>query len=226
MLAAMNALRISAAATAALAIFTAAAALGSCSNGPEITLSDCAVPVLGELSADGGPDPCHCDPPESLHITTCGCLSGNPQEVANYHACMALYQLEQDAGAEGGPIPGGCAGQCWPIPPLDWMSPLLLWIGAENDAPPCPLVTPAVIYDGHANGTFAFACTSNASGTCPAPGDICAPAYAEGFSQCVVRNGDLNCPLLGPYTERHVFYEDASGQPSTFCCLPSPPPQQ
>jgi hypothetical protein len=94
MLATVNALCLA----AAVAILAAAAALGSC--GPDQQISVCSTPTLGEKGADGGPDPCHCDPPSSLNITTCPCLSGDQQYVDAYNACIALYQLEVDAGAE------------------------------------------------------------------------------------------------------------------------------
>jgi hypothetical protein len=224
MLAAMNALRLSAAAIVVLAVSAAAAALGSCSSGPEITVSICAIPTLDEKGADGSPDPCHCNPPPSLNITTCPCLSGDPQSVDSYNACMTLYRGETDAGAEGGPI-SGCTGECWPIPPPDW-APLLLWVGLQSNAPPCPEVAPAPVYGGYATGTFALACTSNASGTCPGLGDVCGPEAGDGFWTCIFREGDVDCPLVGPYDEKHVFYETAGSPtlPSTFCCPSAPLP--
>jgi hypothetical protein len=163
----VNALRLPVAAAALIALYVAAAALGACSNGP--LLSDCLIPTLGEVDADGGPDPCHCNPAPSLNITTCPCLSGGHPDKDAYLACMATYREEMmDAGAstDGGPIPG-CTGQCWPPPPAYWTTPLLLWIGPENDAPSCPTEAPFVFYDGYAGGSFALACTSGASGTCP-----------------------------------------------------------
>jgi hypothetical protein len=100
MLAAVNALRLSA--VAVTAVLAAAAALGSCGSGQEISV--CSTPTRGEPGADGGLDPCHCDPPASLNITTCLCLSGDQQYVDAYNQCILLYQLEtEDAGAEGGP---------------------------------------------------------------------------------------------------------------------------
>jgi hypothetical protein len=221
-MAVMNALRLSAA-TIAVAVILAAAAIGSCSSpGPQVSI--CLVPTLPETAADGGPDPCHCDPPPSLDITTCPCLSGTQQDQDVYLTCMASYREEQDAG-EGGPI-AGCTGQCWPIPPPEW-TPILLWIGIEDDAPLCPDMAPTVVFDGDANGTFALGCTSNASGSCPGLGDVCGPAPADDFRPCVMNVGDLDCVTLGPYPERHLFYQDAAGGPvlpSTFCCTPSPLP--
>ncbi len=221
MLATMNALRLSAAAMAVAVILAAAGAIGAC--GPGQTISNCLVPTKTETAADGGPDPCHCDPPPALNITGCACLSGDQGEVDYYNACMATFREEQDAG-EGGPIPG-CTGQCWPIPPPEW-TPLLLWVGAQSSAPPCPDVAPAAVYGGYANGAFAFACASNASGACPSFGDVCGPAGAEGFWQCAFQEGDADCPIVGPYLVKHTFYEHPgqSSEPATFCCPTSPLP--
>jgi hypothetical protein len=96
MLAAVNARRFAAAAAAV--VVSAAAMLGSCS-GPEFPA--CGFPTLDEKAADGGPDPCHCDPPPSLNLQACGCLSATPQDVDVYNGCMVLYRAEMmDAGAD------------------------------------------------------------------------------------------------------------------------------
>jgi len=119
----MNALRLSAAVIAVTAL------LAACGPGQQLSL--CLTPTLDEKAADGGPDPCHCDPPASLNITNCACLSGTQQDRDAYLQCITTFREEQDAGA-GGPIPG-CTGQCWPMPPPEW-TPLLLWVGAESSA--------------------------------------------------------------------------------------------
>ncbi len=220
----MNMLRLSAAAVVVAAVLIAAA-LGACDPGAVISV--CNIPTVNERAADGGPDPCHCDPPPALNITGCPCLSDptNQDAIDDYGQCFASFLDEEDAGL-GGPLTRACTGGCWPIPPLGWTQMALLWVGAESNAPPCPPSAPAVLYGGYGPGTFAIACTSNASGSCPDLGDVCGPTAGEGFWACVYREGNDGCPLLGPYTEDHVFYE-ASGQPSqpsTFCCLPSPAP--
>jgi hypothetical protein len=85
------------AATAVAVVLAAAALLGSSCYGPGIP--DCGTPSLGEMATDGGPDPCHCDPPPSLNIQACPCLSGGPPD--EYNACMAIYRVEtMDAGAD------------------------------------------------------------------------------------------------------------------------------
>jgi len=82
---------------AAVAVLTAAALLGSC-FGP--TIPDCAIPSPSETATDGGPDPCHCDPPPSLNLGACPCLSGTPGDRDVYNTCMFVYRGEMDASAE------------------------------------------------------------------------------------------------------------------------------
>ena len=99
MLAAVNALRLWAAAAVAFAF--APALLGSSCSGPAIP--DCAIPSPGETAVDGGPDPCHCDPPPSLNVQACPCTSGNPAQMDIYESCLATYWVEinaMDAGAD------------------------------------------------------------------------------------------------------------------------------
>jgi hypothetical protein len=88
-----RALRFAVAAAAATVL--AAAVLSASCNGPEY--SDCAIPTLGETAADGGPDPCHCDPPPSLNILACPCLQGDTDV---YNACLVTYWAELDAGLD------------------------------------------------------------------------------------------------------------------------------
>ncbi len=92
----MNALHLAAATTAAVALV--AALLGTSCFGP--ATPDCAIPSPSETAADGGPDPCYCDPPPSLNIQACPCLSGTPADKDVYNACMVLYRGEIDAGME------------------------------------------------------------------------------------------------------------------------------
>jgi hypothetical protein len=131
-------------------------------------------------------------------------------------------------GGDGGPLPA-CTGQCVPLPPPEW-TPVLLWSGAQASAPSCPDLGLTVVFDGvaianDASSTFGLACTSNASGACPGPLDVCGPAPAVGFLPCVMHDGDLPCASQGPYPEWYLFYEGTAPEPSlpsTFCCAPSP----
>jgi hypothetical protein len=224
----MNALRLSMAALAVSSLLAVGWMVGTvgCGQG-ELKVYNCAVGTPGETGAEGEPDPCHCDNPGGA---ACACT--DPNEFQNsglsgqrlYQLCLQSLADAGDAG-EGGPL-SGCTGQCWPPPPHDWASPLLLWFGPESEVPPCPLAAPWVYYNGYADSTFALACTGDMSGACPVAGEVCAPTFVDGFSQCVIRDGDVPCPILGPYTEEHVFYAVAGQSilPSTFCCFPSPLP--
>jgi hypothetical protein len=93
MLPAVNGLRLAVAVVA-----LAAAILGASCSGPNYP--DCAIPTLSETAADGGADPCHCDPPPSLNLVACGCLSGSQPAIDAYNACMFLYRGMIDAGAD------------------------------------------------------------------------------------------------------------------------------
>ncbi len=189
---------------------------------------DCALGTPGETGADGGPNPCHCATPGG---GDCACTS--PDEFQNsgfsgkqlFQFCLQSLEDAGD-GAEGGPLLA-CNGQCWPIQPdpspNQWTAPQLLWVGTEID-PQCPGASPAPVWGGYGSGTFALACTSNASGACSDPGAICGPANANGFATCVSQAGDVACPLVGQYVNRQLFYE-AAGQPldpTTFCCIAAP----
>ncbi len=93
----MNTLRLAAAALALLAApVLVVAAIGCGDNVDQIT--DCGAPTLSEKGADGGPDPCHCDPPPSLGIMPCACLQGDQQDIDVYEACMFLFKGEEDGG--------------------------------------------------------------------------------------------------------------------------------
>ena len=98
---AMHALRLAAATVAAAALV--AAAIGACDT--VLNVTDCAVPTLDEKGADGGPDPCHCNPPASSNVMACSCLSDPADQGAidDYQACIFNFNGEVDAGDEGGP---------------------------------------------------------------------------------------------------------------------------
>jgi hypothetical protein len=94
----MNALRLSLASIAATSLLVAAAALNACQS-PDAYI--CSIPTPGEVGADGGSDPCHCNVPDG---TSCACTTpGNGQLF--YQQCMTTLTSELDAGsdAEGGP---------------------------------------------------------------------------------------------------------------------------
>jgi hypothetical protein len=83
----MTALRLASAAALAAAV-----AFAACGNSaPDY---DCTIPIPGELGADGGPDPCHCNIPDTL---SCHCtLPG--VGVAQFQQCAAALAASEDAG--------------------------------------------------------------------------------------------------------------------------------
>ena len=64
-------------------------------------------------------------------------------------------------------------------------------------------------------GTMARSCHGLSSGSCASPSEICAPAVEPGFAQCLVRNGDKECPEA--YSVKHVFHDSFS---DTRACTP------
>ncbi len=97
----MNALRL-AAISVALTALLVMVALG-CGN-DVLQFTDCGTLPWDEKAADGGSDPCHCDPPPSLGIMGCACLSDpeNQQAIDDYGSCEVLYRAQVDA-SDGGP---------------------------------------------------------------------------------------------------------------------------
>jgi hypothetical protein len=85
----MSGLRLLAASAAAVAVLGT-----SCFPGSS---PDCAIPTLKEKGADGGPDPCHCDPPPSLNMQACPC---DQSDIDVFNACLVTYWAEIDAGLE------------------------------------------------------------------------------------------------------------------------------
>lgn len=74
--------------------------------------------------------------------------------------------------------------------------------------------------------TFAISCRIDPFLTCPNPYDRCAPAARPGFRVCVYAfgGGDVDCPDVGPYTEKHVAYDafdDAQSCSACTCSAPS-----
>ena len=72
-----------------------------------LTFTVCGTPTLTEKAADGGPDPCHCDPPASLGIMSCGCRSdpADQQAIDDCPAGTALVHVEEDGGDGTGGAP-------------------------------------------------------------------------------------------------------------------------
>ena len=70
--------------------------------------------------------------------------------------------------------------------------------------------------------TAARTCRGVAFGPCSTPAEVCAPPVEPGFEQCLIQNGERECPA--PYTIKHVFYygfEDTRACTPCACGAPS-----
>jgi hypothetical protein len=67
-----------------------------------------------------------------------GCTSGT----------IDIYTCDEQPTSESEPH---CCpkGECVPMAPLGWEGPVLLWEGAEEDAPGCPARAAVTLYEGH-----------------------------------------------------------------------------
>jgi hypothetical protein len=64
-------------------------------------------------------------------------------------------------------------------------------------------------------GAVARTCHGSAFGPCGSPAEVCAPPAPPGFEQCLVHDGDRECP--DSYSQKHVFYY---GFEDTRACTP------
>jgi hypothetical protein len=127
----------------------------------------------------------------------------------------------QDAGADGGPGGAGAGGgdagntcaQCAPGPANGWDFPVLLWIGAEKDAPQCPVDAPAIAFEGHANLNAPINC-----GTC-----TCTPPTGSCSQPATMTANAATCALNGGSTPHTPFdpSSDWTGACDTNESIPS-----
>lgn len=176
----------------AFALLTVAAALGAavdgCSQTPGISgEGDCQNPVVGNINCLGQSDPCLC-------------LIDGSVGLRGEYACVTVDAAPGTTcptGSDGGadaPI-GSCNGQCLPGSPAGWTAPLLLWTGAEADAPPCPAGAPVIAYEGNADLS-----TANPCGACS-----CAPPSGACSLPATLTANDAPCGQLTASTAQQPF---------------------
>ena len=96
-----------------------------------------------------------------------------------------------DASADG-PIGEGCPGECVAWPPAGWDWPSLLWIGPEEQAPPCPPLQ-QVRYEGREELDASAGCECQ----CDPPVLGCAvPAITTSTATCAMADAG---PPQTPY---------------------------
>jgi hypothetical protein len=101
------------------------------------------------------------------------------------HDGDAMNEADGGDASTTGPIDGSCAGECVPLPPTGWSWPSLVWIGAEDAAPPCPPLL-EVRYEGHGELDAAAGCACQ----CEPPARVCAlPAITANAATCAMADG-------------------------------------
>ena len=78
-------------------------------------------------------------------------------------------------------------GECVPVPEVGWEGPILLWTGPENEAPGCPEVASAHVYEGHVGFSQELSC----------PDCACEPPRCL-LPAGVVASDVSSCPNEGP----------------------------
>lgn len=120
--------------------------------------------------------------------------------------------------------PAGWDGACTPANPIpakkmciggDCVQSLTIEPLSLTEMPCGVSVEPVAAKLPYAWGTAARTCHGVAFGPCMTPAEICAPPVEPGFEQCLIHDGDRECP--GPYTVKHVFYY---GFEDTRACAP------
>ncbi|MEO5728194.1 MAG: hypothetical protein ABI134_27210 [Byssovorax sp.] len=70
-------------------------------------------------------------------------------------------------------------------------------------------------------GTVARTCRGAVDGPCATPAEVCTPPAPAGFEQCLLQNGDKECP--DTYSVKHVFYRGLTDTRACTSCACSAP---
>ena len=192
--------------------------------GPQLMAPDCPAEHAGAPAYEGYADRvatecafCACDPPigacelpSSITISTAPCdvSGGITHSLAGLDPDPNVCNIQNGVGAEFGArsvtvdpyrmIESGCT----PVegPPTS-KNGAMMW------------------------SVFARACAGTAPGRCLDPSLPCASSAgaSPGFSQCIYRPGDHDCPAI--YPTRRIFYEDAMDARTCAACSCGPPTQ-
>ena len=97
------------------------------------------------------------------------------------------HAMNENDAAPDGPIGEGCPGECVAWPPAGWDWPSLVWIGPEEQAPPCPPIQ-VVRYEGHGALDASAGCDCR----CDPPVLGCAvPAITASTTSCAMADAGL-----------------------------------
>ena len=171
--------------------------------------------VFDDLNAPTVCGACKCDAPSgscalpTTFIAAASQCSGDGPNVA--HSSFNAPAGWDGSCTAASPIPAGqkCNGGINCVQSLT-IEPLIL-----TEVPCGVNVEPVAAKLPYTWGTAARTCHGVAFGPCMTPGEICAPPVEPGFEQCLIHDGDRECPA--PYTVKHVFYY---GFEDTRACTP------
>lgn len=173
------------------------------------------LPLFAELNAPTLCDLCECEAPSgtcALPTTLTAWASTCPTEGST--ATQTSFNAPADwsgACTDASAIPA--KQKCNAV---DCVQALTIAPVALTEAPCAVTVVPVPAKVPPTWGMVAQSCHGLTTGSCTSPSEICAPAAPPGFSQCLVRDGDKECP--DPYTVRHVFYDDLTDTRSCSPC--------
>lgn len=178
-------------------------------------------PMFADLTAPTLCGACKCDAPtgtcalpEMITAAAATCPGNGPG--------VAHTPFDAPAGWDGSctaasPIPAlqKCGGlncvQSLTLPPLT-LTEMPCGISVEPIAAKLPYTW----------GTVARSCHGTTYGRCATPAETCAPAPEPGFTQCLVRDGDRECPAAD-YIVKHVFYGGLADTRDCSSCACSAP---
>ena len=171
----------------------------------------------------------HANPGQAFSCPLCSCEP--PSGACRLSETMTAGAAscgDADGGAPFDPPEGwdgGCVGSgslaaaCDGGPCVQSATAGPLVVEESGCVPGPPVVTKDVIWDA-----LAYTCEGNVQGTCPSPGDICAPKPSGDFTLCVSRQGDdplVPCPE--GYDARYVLYLGAADTRGCAACTCGPP---
>lgn len=186
-------------------------------TGDELLAPECPADRAGQIVYEGHADPvdapacpeCTCEPatgecglPSILTVSSglCG-QPGMEYDLSGLDADSTVCNTENGVAAGNDP-------QSVTIGPLTVMES-----GCEPPETPPPLGNDAASWK-----TYGRACRGVAFPPCLDPNLLCVPTAApppEGFSQCIYREGDHECPQV--YSEKRLFFNDVT---DTRSCAP------
>ena len=155
----------------------------------------------------------------SAPAATCGCTCGAAQGSSCGQPTLTVSSGSNCLTNNGSYTPG--EGQCLsmgPTAPYAMTTPVPVTQGTCT-ATPSKTITPA------SWGEEDLVCDGATLGKgCPDPDAVCVRKPQGPFSAglCIAHDGDVSCPLNGPYATKHLIYDDVTDDRSCSNCSCDP----